>query len=258
MRRKVAYFILGMGVLFLYLIKPRFKNKKKLRKFLKWNYAHRGLHGGDRAENTLSAFKAAVNNGYAIEMDARSCKDRVVIHHDEDLKRSVGVDMRLDELDFASLGNYYLFGGKETIPSLEEALEVVDSKVPILLEIKSEKNHFKNASDVQAIMDKYEGPYLIESFHPLVLLWYRLHRPEIIRGQLSAGNVEEGFFTSTAMALLLFNIISRPDFIAYEKKGGLSPCLLYLLGTPSFVHTLRSHSERKWYFNVSIFEDYLP
>lgn len=258
MRKKIGYFFLGLGALFFYLIKPRWKYRKKLRFFLSWPYAHRGLHGKDFPENTPSALKAAVDKGYGIEIDVRACKDRLVIHHDEDLNRSAGVDLKVEELDYESLRAYPLFGGEERILTLEAALEIIDGKVPLLLEIKSEKDHFSLGEKVQAIMDKYQGAYLIECFHPLLLLWYRLYRPKVLRGQLSSGDLEKSFIVRKAMALLLFNVLSRPDFIAYEKKGGFAPWFLHQLGTPSFAYTLLSADEKKNYFHGEIFEGYLP
>ena len=58
---------------FLLLIKPN-KRRAQTEKFKNLYYAHRGLHGGGRAENSLSAFRAAVAGGYGIELDVRLCK----------------------------------------------------------------------------------------------------------------------------------------------------------------------------------------
>ena len=35
----------------------------------KWNYAHRGLHNASRPENSMAAFRAALEKGYGIELD---------------------------------------------------------------------------------------------------------------------------------------------------------------------------------------------
>ena len=34
-------------------------------------------------------------------------------------------------------------------------------------------------------LDDYNGIYCVESFNPIIVLWYRRNRPNIIRGQLS-------------------------------------------------------------------------
>ena len=40
-----------------------------------WNYAHRGLHGDGAAENSMTAFRLAVENGYGMEFDLHLLKD---------------------------------------------------------------------------------------------------------------------------------------------------------------------------------------
>ena len=57
--------------------------------------AHRGYHDMNRQrwENTLSAFDAAIERGFAIECDVHLSKDEVpVVFHDLDLKRLTGED----------------------------------------------------------------------------------------------------------------------------------------------------------------------
>lgn len=258
MKKKISLGILGLITGFYFLIKPRRKNNEAMQKFFRVPYAHRGLHGEVHPENTRGALLAAVERGYAIEMDVRASRDGLVIHHDETLMRSSGLSLIIEELDTALLGTIPLFGSQETIPTLKEALEIIGGRVPLLLEIKSETGHFLHAKQVQQVMDQYPGAYLIESFQPLVLLWYRLYRPKVLRGQLSGNNLGKSFLVDKAMALYLFNSISRPDFIAFDKKGGFAPWLLHHLGTPSFVYTLKAPGEKKDYFRGEIFEDYLP
>lgn len=250
---------IGLGIMagYYFLIRPRKKNWKKIKGYLDWHYAHRGLHDDESPENSLSSLKKAVEAGYAIEMDVRASKDGLVIHHDEYLIRSAGLEEEVDTLTSEELSKIKVFSSQETIPSLEEALEVINGRVPLLLEIKSEMNHSQNARRVQEVMDDYRGAYLIESFHPLVLYWYRKNKPQVLRGQLSGPELEQGPLLDIALKNMLFNFISRPDFIAYEKKGGWSPWLLHKLGTPSFVYTLLDPSEKKSYFDAGIFEDYL-
>ncbi len=256
MKKTLIFLGLLLGGL-VFLIKPRCKKNKETRGFLDYSYAHRGLHDKESPENTLAAIKKAVEAGYGIEMDVRVSKDGLVIHHDEDLLRSTGLDRKLSDFSTSELAQMKVFSSQETIASLEEALGLIGARVPLLLEIKSESNHFDTASRVQALMDNYEGAYMIESFHPLVLYWYRKNRPQVIRGQLSGPNLDQGLFNDFMMKYLLYNFISRPDFIAYEKQGGLAPWLASKLGLPSFCYTLKSPEEKKEYFDGVIFEDYL-
>ena len=50
--------------------------------------AHRGLHDDVAPENSLSAFRAAIQLGYAVETDVRLSKDgELIIYHDDVLSR---------------------------------------------------------------------------------------------------------------------------------------------------------------------------
>ena len=63
------YIILGLvvflcGLYFLVFIRPQAKLPEN--KLLLCSYAHRGLHGNGIPENSLAAFKAAIDKGYGI------------------------------------------------------------------------------------------------------------------------------------------------------------------------------------------------
>ena len=63
--------------------------------FINIHYAHRGLfdNASDAPENSLLAFKKAVDAGYGIELDVQLSKDnQLVIFHDATLNRMCGVD----------------------------------------------------------------------------------------------------------------------------------------------------------------------
>ena len=66
----------------------------------------------------------------------------------------------------------------------------------------------------------YKGLYCIESFNPFALRELRRIAPEIPRGQLAAGLADSardvGPLIGFALANLLTNCLSRPDFVAYD------------------------------------------
>lgn len=256
MKKRGWWILGGAGLGLLWLQKPRFRYIEKVKPFTKMDYAHRGLFNQTFPENSKGAFQRAVVEGYGIEMDVRRCKDGLVIHHDEDLKRSAGREEKISELSLAELREIKIFESEETIPSLEEALEIIGEHVPLLLEIKCEEEHFATAKAVQDVMDGFQGDYLIESFQPQVLLWYRIHRPKLLRGQLSEKNVGGCCLRRKVMSWLLVHVVSRPDFIAFEKGGSFWVRLWHGLGIPTFVYTLRHPDEKKNYFDAGIFEGY--
>lgn len=90
--------------------------------------AHRGFDaGGDGLENTMTAFRAAVDLGYRyVETDVHATRDGVVVaFHDETLDRVTDRRGRIPELAWrevrrATVGS---IGSNESVPTLEELLE---------------------------------------------------------------------------------------------------------------------------------------
>ena len=69
-----------------------------------WNYAHRGLHDGSLPENSMGAFRAALESGCGIELDVHLMKDgNLAVIHDSSLQRTAGVDVRIEDLTLAQL-----------------------------------------------------------------------------------------------------------------------------------------------------------
>jgi glycerophosphoryl diester phosphodiesterase len=85
--------------------------------------AHRGSTEGGASENTLEAFRFAIDSGLKfLETDVQATKDHVaVLFHDQNLKRLAGIDSKVSDYTFADLQRIVLLGGGK-IPSLEQAL----------------------------------------------------------------------------------------------------------------------------------------
>ena len=103
-------------------------------------FAHRGLHGADRPENSLAAFTAAAARGLGMECDVQlTADDEAVVFHDFTLDRMTGQRGAVVERTAAALSAIPLAGGGETIPSLRALLDVVAGRVPLLIELKSQR-----------------------------------------------------------------------------------------------------------------------
>ena len=51
-------------------------------------FAHRGLHGPGRVENSRAAFEAAIAAGHGIELDVQASADgQAIVFHDYELER---------------------------------------------------------------------------------------------------------------------------------------------------------------------------
>lgn len=185
------------------------------------NHAHRGLHTRDRAipENSLAAFRAAVTAGYGIELDIQLSKDgEVVVFHDDTLTRVCGVPGRVDAYTLDELRAMRLCGTEQTIPLLREVFEVVDGKVPLIIELKTGPRNGMLCEKALTLLRGYSGPFCIESFDPRIVGWFRRNAPDILRGQLAdtaSAYKDQPWPAAFALSRTLLNAVARPQFIAY-------------------------------------------
>lgn len=257
-------------LLYLWLIKPRLFKNADAAPLMGYYYAHRGLHDNatEAPENSMAAFKKAVDAGYGIELDVQLTKDRIpVVFHDETLKRVCGVDGNVRDYTYEELQQFRLCKSNERIPLFADFLKLVDGKVPLIIEIKIHENADTVCSIADELIKEYKGPYCIESFHTMAVKWYRKHRPEVIRGQLSTDFSKPGKKESWYQCMvhyLLGNFMGRPDFIAYNHrhKNNISRLLCrHLFGALSVAWTVRSREaldacEKD--FDLFIFEGFAP
>ncbi len=257
--------LLFLVVFYIWAIFPSRRNHSKLKYLKGLHIAHRGLHSNDNGipENSLLAFKEAVNNGFAIENDIHLTKDgEVVVFHDDNISRMCGINKKIKDMTLGEIKELRLLNTDERIPTLKECLEVVDGKVPLLIEFKYEGNTKELCQKANEILENYKGLYFVQSFHPQILRWYKKHNKKICRGQLSSAFKGEGFIKIVA-GTLIFNFLSRPDFVSYDQwgKNYLPFKLVKKLGAFPVGWTFRSQKQEddcKEDFNTFIFEDYIP
>lgn len=192
--------------------------------FLRWNYAHRGLHTADRSvpENSLAAFRRAKDAGYGFELDVQFSSDgKVVVFHDDTLDRVTGAEGRVDARTFAELSDLRLCGTEERIPLFSEVLETVRGGGPLIVELKNGPRNSDLCRETLKLLRTYPGVYCIESFNPFIVNWFRKNAPDVVRGQLSAPYADLKKDAGSALAAFLlsrcaFSFLNRPDFIAYK------------------------------------------
>lgn len=165
--------------------------QSKISQLLKYNYAHRGLHKKPTVpENSISAFKKAVDEGFGIELDLHLTKDnKLAVIHDASLFRTCGIDLKIEELTLEEAQVYFLEKSEEIIPEFSQVLNLVSGKTPLIIELKVvKKNHRELVEKTMKALEDYQGLYCIESFYPYALKYLRENYPQVIRGQL-AGDV---------------------------------------------------------------------
>lgn len=264
----VLILLIILLVLYLLLVAPKMIHRADRSSFLKNRfYAHRGLfdNESDAPENSLAAFKKAMDAGYGMEMDIQLTKDdKLVVFHDAALKRMCGVEGKVWDYTLEELQQFTLAKSQETIPTFESVLSLVNGKVPLIIEYKLDRPLTKVCELGNELLSRYEGVYCIESFHPFALMWYKKHRPEVMRGQLSGKlsretkDLKKKAYYSL-VTYLLTNILTRPDFIAYDHRyvNNISRKVCKWLGALSVTYTIKSaerYEEVKKDFDLFIFD----
>ena len=116
----------------------------------------------------MEAFKLAIQKGYSIEMDIHLTKDlEIIVFHDFYLgrlttKTGFVFNKKLNYIKQARLSN------NEPVPTIEDALSLINGRVPVLLEIKNSKLIKKNIEVFTRVLaeklESYKGPLALMSF----------------------------------------------------------------------------------------------
>ncbi|MBN9243328.1 MAG: glycerophosphodiester phosphodiesterase [Mesorhizobium sp.] len=153
--------------------------------------AHRGYHdlNDKRWENTLSAFAAAAERGYAIECDVHLSADNVpVVIHDDDLKRLTGTDGYVWQRTVAELAALRVGGTADHVPTLSEVLALVAGRVPLVIEIKGTPGHDAGlVASVGRLLKSYKGKAAIMSFDHWLIRDFAKDAPGIPGGLTAYG-----------------------------------------------------------------------
>ena len=128
-------------------------------------------HRGDSAhapENTIPAFEKAIENGAdVIELDVRQTQDgEIVIMHDENIKRTCGVNKKVGKITYDELLTYNAaenYKGKNKkdydfvpVPTLREAIETVGDQAEMNIELKPAKTDTDLVEQVVEILHEYD------------------------------------------------------------------------------------------------------
>ena len=229
-----------------------------------WGYAHRGLHGNGIPENSMAAFRAALDAGYGIELDIHLTKDgNLAVIHDHSLLRTAGVEKKIEDLTVEELSAYPLEGTGETIPTFSQVLALYAGKAPLIIELKAiDNNHAALCEAACKAMEGYSGPWCMESFDPRCVYWLRKHHPQIIRGQLT-----ENFMADKSNPLhpvlkfgithQLANFLLVPDFVAYkfaDRKTLGNFLVRKIWGVQGVTWTLKSQED----YDTAVKEGWIP
>lgn len=235
--------------------------------------AHRGYHdaASGRIENTLPAFEAAIARNFAIECDVRETSDgQVVVFHDDTLARLTETPGEVAGLSLAEVRAARFRGSDAHVPTLDEALDLVDGRVPLFVELKTGvANSERLARAVAAALATYEGQVAVMSFTPEALTATRTYAPQLVRGMIVDGFSRSDYPQLSPLARFALRHLFAAPFVlprfvacAVECLPASAPLALHhFFELPLLTWTIRNPSERKlarvWADQI-IFEGFDP
>ncbi|MEQ1901741.1 MAG: glycerophosphodiester phosphodiesterase family protein [Devosia sp.] len=239
--------------------------------------AHRGLH--DRVagviENSRSAFEAAINGGYAIECDVQLSKDdEPFIFHDDTFDRLTKAKGPSGSLPIEEVTQLVLkdSAGGETPQRFSELLAQVAGRTLLQIELKKQSDARRTATLAFAVADelrRYNGPYVLESFDPRLIVALRRAGVTAPIGIVTYGYNEKGwdqdigFVTAFVLRNLLHWPMTRFDFISCRDVSLSLPAvrLFRALGMPVTSWTIKSPEQADRALLAAdqiVFEDFEP
>ena len=218
-------------------------------------FAHRGLHGDGRIENSRAAFEAAIAAGQGIELDVQASRDGdAIVFHDYELDRPTAATGKVADRATAELKVINLGATGETIPDLPEILSLIAARVPLLIEVKApDRAVARLGRSVLRALDGYEGAVGVMSFNPEVGGWFASHAPRVTRGLVVTeqdkdgvrGRIERLFALWRARPhFLACDIRDLPSRFAARARAGGMPVMTWTVRTEGHLDTARRHADQ--------------
>ncbi len=208
--------------------------------------AHRGYHDGNKSrwENTLSAFRAAVERDYAIECDVHLSADGVpIVFHDDKLERLTGKSGFIYEKSAAQMSAMKIGGTDDHPPTLAELLSCVAGKVPLIIELKGIEGRDDGlVAKVAALLANYNGHAAIMSFDHWLIRQFRSEAPDLPAGLTACGRSDEEL--EAHFSMLAHDI----DFVSYAVDDLPNRFVAFVRDTlklPVITWTVRNESAKQ-------------
>jgi glycerophosphoryl diester phosphodiesterase len=174
-------------------------------------FAHRGLHFGSAVpENSLEAFHEALELGAGIECDLRlTADDRIVLFHDANTQRLCASPLRIGRSGWQDIAGLRV--GGHSIPTLDSLLELVAGRVPLLLEVKVERDRLRWIPALTRELAGYRGRFGVMSFDRRFVRLLAREMP-VRRGLVMSDRLS---FVERRVSIR----IAKPEFLAVESTA---------------------------------------
>ena len=238
--------------------------------------AHRGLHDRQNGiiENSIPAFEAAVEHGFAMECDVHVSGDgKPIVFHDDDLERLTGQKGAISMLSAGQACRIPLLDSAAGAcpPRFETLLETIAGRQLLVVELKhqfSETATHDLARSVTAALAGYKGPVVVESFDPKLLTAMHAAGFDGALGIILTRNAQRtkglnGFFSEMILRHMLHYPMTRFSFMSVNRTDLDLPLVRFWRsrGLPVTAWTIRSDDEARaarQHADQIVFEGYLP
>jgi len=136
--------------------------------------------------------------------------DRIIVFHDADALRICGSPLKVGQTRWAELSR--LSVGEHPIPTLESLFMLVGGRVPLLLEVKIEKDLWRWKHAFGPALRGYPGPFGVMSFDPRIVKILKENMPDVRRGLVIRDSL-------SPLRRLLAIWLADPQFIAVERTA---------------------------------------
>ena len=180
--------------------------------------AHRGIFDNESIpENSIPAFKRAIDENIPIELDVQLTKDNVlVVFHDDNLYRMTGKNIDIQKVNYSDIKDIKLLNTDEVIPTFEEVLKLVDNKVLLNIEIKNNKRIKAVCTNLMNYLIPYWN-FVLQSFNPFILRYIKNNYFSVEVGLL-VKNDYSNFLSNLFFKSKFIIKYSKTDFLSISKK----------------------------------------
>ncbi len=216
--------------------------------------AHRGYHdlNKTRWENTLSAFQASAEKGFAIECDVHLSSDGVpVVFHDGDLKRLAGTQGYIWQRTAAEMAALRIGGTQDHAPSLQEMLDLVAGRVPLVIELKGIPGRDAGlVAKVAELLKSYKGEAAIMSFDHWLIREFPTQAPGIPAGLTAWGDKPHEFEAHFSMlghgiSFVSYGVAHLPNpFISFVRTRLSMPVITWTVRDQASVERTFAHADQ--------------
>jgi|GEM_PF-2629688 len=198
---------------------------------------HRGIIDKNLKEHSKEAFERCIELDKIIEFDVIKYEGNTICYHDDNITKKLGQKKSISEKTNAKNSLHF-----------KEVLSIINGKVPIIIDIKDFKIFDRSLEDdIMNQLNDYKGQFVVQSFNPLVNMYFMKKYEHVVRGQI--GHSLNGIKKLHRVILTICNFClfytGRPDYIVYDLDPNVYLLSKFnnILGLPVIGYTVTKEED---------------